>query len=160
MIYTVALLWKIFSPKLTSPNACYFSILPSLSSTHRYPTFWTQSQSKASVGRQTQGKNAHSYTKIKWNIFWILCDLFNSWRAHAAAAAKSLQSCPTLCNPIHGSPQAPLSLGFSRQELWSGLPFPPPMRESEKWKWSHSVVSDSSDPMDCSLPGSSIHGIF
>ena len=34
------------------------------------------------------------------------------------------------------------------------------MHESEKWKWSRSVVSDSSDPMDCSLPGSSIHGIF
>ena len=34
------------------------------------------------------------------------------------------------------------------------------MHESEKWKWSHSVVSDSSDPMDCSLQGSSIHGIF
>ena len=34
------------------------------------------------------------------------------------------------------------------------------MRESEKWKWSRSVVSDSSDPMDCSLPDSSVHGIF
>ena len=34
------------------------------------------------------------------------------------------------------------------------------MHESEKWKLSHSVVSDSSDPMDCSLPGSCIHGIF
>ena len=56
--------------------------------------------------------------------------------------------------------QASPSLGFSRQEHWSGLPFPPPMHESEKWKWSRSVVSDSSDPMDCSLPGSSIHGIF
>ena len=42
--------------------------------------------------------------------------------------------------------QAPLSLGFSRQEHWSGLPFPSPMHESEKWKWSHSVVSDSSLP--------------
>ena len=114
-----------------------------------------------------------------------------------AAAAKSLQSCPTLRDPINGSPpgspvpgivqartlewvaisfpnawkrkvkvkslsrvrlfttpwtaayQAPLSMGFSRQEYWSGLPFPPPMHESEKSKWSHSVVSDSSDPMDC-----------
>ena len=28
--------------------------------------------------------------------------------------------------------QAPLSMGFSRQEHWSGLPFPPPMHESEK----------------------------
>ena len=42
--------------------------------------------------------------------------------------------------------QAPLSLGFSRQEHWSGLPFPSPMHESEKWKWSHSVVSDSLRP--------------
>ena len=80
--------------------------------------------------------------------------------AAAAAAAASLQSCPTLCDPIDGSPSGFPSLGFSRQEHWSGLPFPSPMHESEKWKWSHSVVSDSSDPMDCTLPGSSVHGIF
>ena len=42
--------------------------------------------------------------------------------------------------------QAPLSLGFSRQEHWSGLPFPSPMHESEKWKWSRSVISNSSRP--------------
>ena len=42
--------------------------------------------------------------------------------------------------------QAPPSLGFSRQEHWSGLPFPSPVRESEKWKWSRSVMSDSSRP--------------
>ena len=42
--------------------------------------------------------------------------------------------------------QAPLSMGFSRQEHWSGLPFPSPMHESEKWKWSRSVMSDSSRP--------------
>ena len=53
-------------------------------------------------------------------------------QTHTAAAAKSLQSCPTLCDPIDGSHQAPPSLGFSRQEQWSGLPFPSPMRESEK----------------------------
>ena len=51
---------------------------------------------------------------------------------YAAAAAKSLQSCPTLCDLIDGSHQAPPSLGFSRQEHWSGLPFPSPMCESEK----------------------------
>ena len=78
----------------------------------------------------------------------------------AAATAKSLQSCPTLYDPIDGSPAGSPSLGFSRQEHWSGLPFPSPMHENEKWKWSRSVVSDSSDPMDCSLPGSSIRGIF
>ena len=54
--------------------------------------------------------------------------------------------------------QAPPSRGFSRQEHWSGLPFPSPMHESEK-----SVIPSCpthSDPMDCSLPGSSTHGIF
>ena len=35
---------------------------------------------------------------------------------------------------------------YSRQEHWSGLPFPSPMHESEKWKWSCSVVSDSLRP--------------
>ena len=38
-------------------------------------------------------------------------------------SAKSLQSCPALWTVAH---QAPLSMGFSRQEYWSGLPFPPP----------------------------------
>ena len=42
--------------------------------------------------------------------------------------------------------QAPPSPGFSRQEHWSGLPFPSPMHESEKWKGSRSAVSDSSQP--------------
>ena len=45
---------------------------------------------------------------------------------------KSLQSCLTLCDPIDGSPPGSPSLGFSRQEHWSGLPFPSPMHESEK----------------------------
>ena len=97
----------------------------------------------------------------------------------AAAAAKSLQSCPTLCNPIDGSPpgssvpgilqartlewvaisfsnawkwkvkgkllscvrllatpwatayQAPPSMGFSRQEYWSGVPLPSPLFPEE-----------------------------
>ena len=39
---------------------------------------------------------------------------------------KSLQLCLTLCDPMDCTPQAPLSMGFSRQEYWSGLPFPPP----------------------------------
>ena len=40
--------------------------------------------------------------------------------------AWSLQSCPTLRDPMDCSPlQAPLSMGFSRQ-YWSGLSFPPP----------------------------------
>ena len=47
-----------------------------------------------------------------------------------------------LCaTPETAAHQTSSSLGFS-----SGLPFPSPTHESEKWKWSHSVVSDSSRP--------------
>ena len=50
-----------------------------------------------------------------------------------------------LCaSPETAAHQAPPSLGFSRQEHWSGLPFPSPMHESEKW--SRSVMSDCSRP--------------
>ena len=41
--------------------------------------------------------------------------------------------------PQTAAHQGSLSLGFSRQEHWSGLPFPSPMQESEKWKWSRTV---------------------
>ena len=52
-----------------------------------------------------------------------------------------------LCaTPQTAAHQAPPSLGFSRQEHCSGLPFPSPMHESEKWKWSRSVVSDPQRP--------------
>ena len=66
--------------------------------------------------------------------------------------------------PKTAAHQASLSLGFSRQEHWSGLPFPSPMHESGKWKWSCSVVSDSYRPHGlqptrllhpCDFPGKS-----
>ena len=44
----------------------------------------------------------------------------------ACVHVKSLQSCLTLCHPMDLARQAPLSMGFSRQEYWSGLPCPSP----------------------------------
>ena len=64
----------------------------------------------------------------------------------AAAAAKSLQSCPTLCNPIDGSPPGssiPVILQARTLE-WVAISFSNVWKE--KWKWSCSVVSDSSRP--------------
>ena len=66
---------------------------------------------------------------------------------------------PLCATPEMATHQALLSLGLSRQEHWSGLPFPSPMHESE------SEVAQSCltlrDPMDdSSPPGSSVHGIF
>ena len=60
------------------------------------------------------------------NIFVLFVD-------YPVAAAKSLQSCLTLCDPIEGSLPGFLVPGiFSRQEHWRWLPFPSPMDESEK----------------------------
>ena len=77
--------------------------------------------------------------------------------AAAAAAAKSLQSFPTLCNPIDGSPP-----GSPVPDKNTGVRCHFPL-QCMKVK-SKSEVAQSCptlhDPMDCSLPGSSAHGIF
>ena len=77
----------------------------------------------------------------------------------AATAAKSLQSCLTLCDPIDGSPPGSPVLGIlqARTLEWVAISF------SNAWKWKVKVKSLSPtlrDPMDCRLPGSSIHGIL
>ena len=90
-----------------------------------------------------------SFTSIKWffsfsslsairvvSFAYMLLLLLLSCFSH-------IQLCATPQTAAH---QAPPSLGFSRQEHWSGLPFPSPMHESEKWKWSRSVVFDSVRP--------------
>ena len=73
----------------------------------------------------------------------------------AAAAAKSLQLCPTLCNPIESHPW-----DSPGKNTGVGCHF---LLQCIKVK-SESEVAQScltlSDPMDCSLPGSSIHAIF
>ena len=78
----------------------------------------------------------------------------------AADAAESLQLCLTLCDPLNGSPPAPPSLGFSGKNTGVGCHF---LLQCMKVK-SESEVAQSgptlSDPMDCSLPGSSVHGVF
>ena len=78
---------------------------------------------------------------------------------YAAAAAKSFQSCPTLCDPIDGSPSGSAIPGIlqARTLEWVAISF------SNAWKWKVKVKSLSKclhDPMDCSLPGSSVHGIL
>ena len=53
--------------------------------------------------------------------------MFNSETPGMKVKVLVAQLCPTLCNPMYCiSCQAPLSIGFSRQEYWSGLPFPSP----------------------------------
>ena len=106
------------------------------------------------------------------------------------ASGLIAKSCLTLAISWTVARQAPLSMGFSRQEYWSGLPCPPPgdllglgmepvslasagefFTTSATWagqymtsKGKESEVAQSCptlcDPVDCSPPGSSIHGIL
>ena len=89
----------------------------------------------------------HNYTK-HLIIFWkkILKCLFCSRNLIYYSYLPSLVISLTLETLWTLAPQAPQSMEFSRQEHWSGLPFPSPVHESEKWKWSRSVMSDSSWP--------------
>ena len=68
---------------------------------------------------------------------------------------KSLSRDQLFPTPWTVAYQAPPSMGFSRQEHWSGLQFPSPTRESEDSQSCPTL----SGPMNHSLPGSSIHGI-
>ena len=63
--------------------------------------------------------------------------------AAVAAAAKSLQSCPTLCDPIEGSPPGSPVPGILQERTleWVAISFSNAWKW--KWKWSRSVMSDS-----------------
>ena len=88
-------------------------------------------------------------------LIFLLAILIPAWASSslafrmmysAAAAAKSLQSCPTLCNHIDGSPPGSAVPGIlqARTLEWVAISFSNAW--SEKWKWSRSVVSNSSRP--------------
>ena len=111
-----------------------------------------------------------NYSSFSWGSLFetVLCCSTNTMDGSYfilknAAAAKSLQSCPTLCDPIDGSPLGSSVPGVLQARIleWVAISF------SSAWKWKVKSESEDpqlcltlSDPMDCSLPGSSIHGIF
>ena len=78
----------------------------------------------------------------------------------AAAAAKLLQLCPTLCNPRDGSPPGSCPWNSPGKNTGVGCHF---LLQGMKVKSESEVAQlcpTLSDPMDCSPPGSSVHGIF
>ena len=75
----------------------------------------------------------HITSLEKGDIETLLVPLFLAlWNFTAAAAAKSLQLCPTLCDPIDGSPPGSPIPGILQARTLEWLPFPSPMHESEK----------------------------
>ena len=78
---------------------------------------------------------------------------------YAAATAKLRQSCPTLCDPIDGSPPGSRSWDSPGKNTGVGCHF---LLQCMKVKSEREVAQSCltlGDPMDCSLAGSSVHGI-
>ena len=73
------------------------------------------------------------------------------------AAAKSLQSCPTLCDPIDGSPPGSSAPGILQARVLEWVAISSPMHACMLSHFSHVWPCD---PMDSSPPGSSVHRIL
>ena len=78
-----------------------------------------------------QGSPVHGILQAR-TLEWVAISFSNAWKWKVKV--KSLSRVWLLATPWTAAHQAPLSIRFSRQEYWSGLPFPSPMHESEKWK--------------------------
>ena len=115
----------------------------------------------------TQGLNSCPLHLLHWQgffVFFMWSHMGSPMLETLATTAKLLQLCLTLCDPIDGSPPAPPSLGFSRQEHWSGLPSPSPKCRDTSVQFSSvqfSSVAQSCptlcDPMNHSTPGLPVH---
>ena len=92
--------------------------------------------------------------KINFTHFFLL---FNGT---TAAATKSLQSCPTLCDPIDGSPPGSLVPGILSKNTGVGCHFLLQCRKVKSESETAQSCLTLRNPMDCSPPGSSVHGIF
>ena len=70
---------------------------------------------------------------------WVAISFSNAWKWKVKV--KSLSHVRLFATPWTAAHQAPLSMGFSRQEYWSGLPLPSPPIMSIKLKWTSHIVS-------------------
>ena len=62
----------------------------------------------------------------------VFNNVFNKYKALLLLLLSRFRRVRLCATPQMAAHEAPLSLGFSRQEHWSGLPFPSPMHQSEK----------------------------
>ena len=108
--------------------------------------------------RSSQPRNATGVSCIAGGFFtnWALRQLQESDKEFSTVTAAKLLLLSCCCyvmsvvpNSVRSHRRQPTrlpSLGFSSQQYWSGLPFSSTVHESEKWKWSRSVMSDPSRP--------------
>ena len=119
----------------------------------------TESESEPLMGRNILsltlfGTALHGNNKKQTDFFFVGFNIICKFST--TATAKLLQSCPTLCDSINGSPPGSLVPGVlqARTLEWVAISF----SNTSKWKVKMKLLI--CNPRDCSLQGSSVHGIF
>ena len=133
-----AILWSAVSPiknpfirtslvvqwlRLCAPNAGDAGSIPGQGTRSHKPQLRASQAQPNKIFKEKKNKTSFIQQLEKARRatgFWLLC------QSTQLVRAKPLQSCPALCDPLIVACQAPLSVEFSRQEYWSGLPCPPP----------------------------------
>ena len=74
---------------------------------------------------------------------WVAISFSNAWKWKVKSESEVAQLCPTLATPWTAAYQAPPSMGFSRQEYWSGEPLPSPIYSLNNFQIHHAAVLTS-----------------
>ena len=96
----------------------------------------------------------------KWINSLLVCSHWSRWQLLLLLLLGHFSHAQLFTTPWTAAYQAPPPMGFSRQEHWSRVPLPSPISISAAAAKSLQSCPTLCDPMECSLPGSSIHGIF
>ena len=137
--------------ELRKENICHLAVIRLLPTPYNKP--W---------GKEAQDvKTGYWFQMAEMLVKGVVSVSQTPTTSHMCVCARSVgQLCPTLCNPIDGSPPGSPIPGILQARIleWAAISF------SNAWKWNVKVKSLSRvwlpHPMDCSLPGSSVHGIF
>ena len=88
---------------------------------------------------------------------WVAISFSSAWKWKVKV--KSLSRAWPSATPWTAAFQAPLSVGFSRQEYWSGVPLPSPILMFRMCLVTQSCLT-LCDPIECNPPGFPVHGVL
>ena len=111
---------------MSFPLDCCFPWLSVRWATKSHPILKRIEEHNLFLGFARSASNLKDKKTPKWRAKWDHCGLTQQLSPEFCVPAKLLKLSHTLCDPIDCNRQATLSMGFSRQEYWRGLPGPPP----------------------------------
>ena len=137
-VWLFAIIWTVACQAPLSMGFCRQECWKWVAMNSSRGSFWSRDRTRVFCTAEPPGKPLlwHMDAQFETTCPSLLCTKSLLLLSHFSR----VRLCAT---PYMAAHQAPPSLGFSRQEHWSGLPFPSPMHESKKWKWSRSVMSNS-----------------